>query len=279
MMAILEGVIPRIHEPLKNLLRKTGVPLTALLLIILSVGAIGCGPKIARVEVSPEDMIKANEHVKEGIEAHKNKDYYAALIQYLMAAELNPNSEFISNYVGITYLQLDYYDKAIEAFQRSVGLNSKYSSAINNLGSVYFAKKNYKKAEKYFKKAIKMKKDDASYHMNLGSLYFEMKKPDKAFREWRTSLSLDPEILSRNNAANVSISGGDIQPKDRYYFMARVYAVAANVPKTIESLENALMNGFTDIKALQENPDFDTIRKDERFINFLEDAEAWKPTE
>ena len=70
-MAILEGVIPRIHEPLKNLLRKTGVPLTALLLIILSVGAIGCGPKIARVEVSPEDMIKANEHVKEGIEAHK----------------------------------------------------------------------------------------------------------------------------------------------------------------------------------------------------------------
>ncbi len=275
MKVTLERVISRFLRSVYPLTNKAGIPLKAFLLLIVSIGAIACGPKIARVQVSPEDMLKANAYVREGIEAYKNEDYYAALIKYLMAGQLNPNSGFISNYIGVTYLKLNYYEMAAEEFLRSIALNPNYPSSVNNLGSAYFASGNYKKAEKYFKKAIKLKKDEASFYMNLGTLYFEMKKPEKAMKEWRTSLTLDPEILSRENAINVSISGESISMQERHYFTARIYAAAGNVPKTIESLENALLSGFSDIDAIRENPDFDAIRGDELFIKFMEDAEAW----
>lgn len=247
----------------------------ALLLLLFATAIAGCAPRIARVNVSPEDLVKANNYVREGHEAYRSGDYYAALIKYLTAGELNPNSGYIRNYIGVAYLRLKYYDRAVEAFQASITLNPKYPSSVNNLGSAFFANGDYKKAEKYFKKAIKMKTDDASFHLNLGTLYFEMKKPEKALREWRTSLALDPDALSRENPLNVSISGEGIAPKDRFYFSARIYAAAGNVPKIIESLEKALLNGFSDIEAIRTNPDFDPFRKDERFVKFMEAAGAW----
>jgi tetratricopeptide (TPR) repeat protein len=250
--------------------------LKVFLFIVTGIAAVGCGPRIVRVPVSEADLIKAQKYVQEGNVAFINKDFYAALIQYLMARELNPNSEYINNYIGITYLNLKFNDKAIEAFQRAMALNSKYPSFVNNLGSAFFANHNYKKAEKYFKKAIKMKKDDASFYLNLGTLYFEMKKPDKAMKAWRQSLSLDPEILSKTDPIGVAISGEKIAWKDRYYFMARVYADAGNIPKVIESLENALLNGFSDIEQIRNNPDFDPIRNDERFVKFMEAAATWE---
>jgi tetratricopeptide (TPR) repeat protein len=246
-----------------------------VLMILAWVWLAGCGPRITLVPVSEEDLLKANEYVREGNEAYKNEDYYAALVKYLMAGELNPNSGYIANYIGITYLKLEFYEKAIELFQRSIALNSKYPSSVNNLGSAYFANKNFKKAEKYFKKAIKMKEDEASFHLNLGTLYFETEKPEKAIKEWRLSLTLDPQILENSNSISLSIDGRNISMKDRYFFMARVYAVAGNIPKTIESLQNALLNGFTDIEAIRTNPDFDPVREDERFVKFMADAEVW----
>ena len=249
--------------------------LVASLFLTACITAPGCGSRIARVEVPDEDLIKANQLAQEGSEAYRNKDYYASLIKYLMASQLNPNSEYISNRLGMSYLQMEYNKKAIETFQRSMALNSKYPFSVNNLGSAFFADGNYKKAEKYFKKAIKMKGDEAVFYLNLGRLYFEKKKPDQAIIAWRKSLELDPEILTKSSSVSLSIGGEDISLKDRNYFMARIYAATGNIPKVIECLENALLNGFSDIDMIRNNPEFDPIRKDKRFVEFMKSATAW----
>jgi tetratricopeptide (TPR) repeat protein len=264
-------------------LQKTGsirrswqtIPLVAFLLLTACIMIAGCGPRIARIEVSDEDLIQANRLAQEGSNAYGNKDYYAALVKYLMASQLNPNSEHISNRLGMAYLQLEYKDKAIETFERSSALNSKYPFPVNNLGSAFFAAGNLKKAEKYFKKAIKMKGDEATFYLNLGRLYFEKKKPDQAIAAWRKSLSLDPEILAKNSPVSLSIGGENISLKDRNYFMARIYAAAGNITKAIESLEDALLNGFSDIDLIRSNPEFDAMREDERFVEFMKSAAAW----
>jgi tetratricopeptide (TPR) repeat protein len=258
------------------LLKRCLLPAAAAFFFLCAAAVLaGCGHRVVRVPVSMEDLLKANAYTREGNEAYKNEDYYAALIKYLMAGEANPNSEYISNYIGIAYLKLQYPDKAIEAFQRSIALNSKIPSSYNNLGSAYFAGKNYKKAEKYYKKAIKMKREEASFYLNLGQLYFETKKQDKAIQAWRKGLSLDPELLNRKNSLNISVAGENVAPKDRYFFMARIYAVAGDIPKTIESLENALMNGFSEIEQIQTASEFDSIRRDKRFLKFMESATVW----
>ena len=214
--------------------------------------------------------MRANQAAREGDLAFERKEPYTGLIKYLEAVRLNPNSEHLYNRLGIAYSQLKFYSEASDAFRRCMALNPKYPYPYNNLGSVYFAQQSYKKSEKYFRKAVSLKGDEASFHMNLGSLYLERKKLDKAMAEWRKSLALDPNIFSRRSAASLSSSTSSLM--ERYYFLARLFAQTANADSAIENLKLAITNGFTDIDSIQKDRDFDPIRKDEKFIEFIKNA-------
>jgi tetratricopeptide (TPR) repeat protein len=241
-----------------------------LLIIVAAICFTGCAPKIVRVPVPAEDVVRANQAANEGDLAYDRKEIYGALIKYLESMRLNPNSEYLFNRMGIAYSQLKFYGEAIEAFRRAIALNPKYPYPYNNIGSVYFAQKSYRKSEKYFKKAILLKADEASFHMNLGSLYLEKKQRDKAMAEWRQSLALDPNIFSKRSAASLSSSGSSLS--ERNMFLARLFALNGNVEITIENLKLAIANGFTDLDEIKRDKDFDTIRNDERFIEFLKNA-------
>lgn len=88
----------------------TSLPALAavLWLILTGIFGISCSPKIIRVPVSPEDIMRANELANEGDLAFERKDIYAALIKYLEAARLNPYSEYLYNRLGISYSQLKF---------------------------------------------------------------------------------------------------------------------------------------------------------------------------
>jgi len=249
---------------------RTQILLAGLFFIILGLFWAGCAPKVVRVPVPPEDIVRANQAANEGDSAFERKEIYAALIKYLEAVRLNPNSEYLYNRLGIAYSQLKFYSEATGAFRRSIALNPKYPYPYNNLGSIYFAQQSYRKSEKYFKKAISVKQDEASFHMNLGSIYLERKRPEKALEEWRKSLALDPEIFNRRSAASLSSSSNSLM--DRYYFLARLFARNGNAESAIENLKLAITNGFTDISMLEKERDFDPLREDERFLEFLKNA-------
>jgi tetratricopeptide (TPR) repeat protein len=253
---------------------KLFIPCSFFLIIIASLST-GCHPQNIHVAVSQEDLAKANALLQDGDAAFERRDFYAALIKYLDSSRLNPNDELMWNRLGIAYSQLRYYDEGIAAFKHSIQLNPKYANSVNNLGSAYFAKRELKKAEKHFKKAIRMNAKEATFHMNLGSLYFERKKINEALVEWNKGLSLNPDILTKNTAVSMSIAGEHSFPKDKAFLFARIYAMAGNVPKAIEFLQQALTDGFSDLNAIQTQPDFDRIRKDEQFIKFMKDALFW----
>jgi len=249
---------------------RTHILPTGFFFIVFGLFWAGCAPKVVRVPVSPEDIVRANQAANEGDAAFERKEIYTALIKYLEAKDLNPNSEYLFNRLGIAYSQLKFYREATGAFRRAIALNPKYPYPYNNLGSIYFAQQSYRKSEKYFKKAISVKPDEASFHMNLGSIYLERKKPEKALAEWRKSLALDPEIFNRRSAASLSSSTNSLM--ERYYYLARLFARNGNVESVIENLKLAITNGFTDIAMLDKERDFDPIREDERFSEFLKNA-------
>jgi tetratricopeptide (TPR) repeat protein len=241
-----------------------------LLLLFGSIVVLSGCRKVVRVTVSQEDVRKAFEISREGDTAFSRKDYYAALIKYLEAARLNPNTEIIYNKLGIAYSQLKYYEQAIDSFSHSIELNRKYSYSYNNLGSVYFAQGNLKKAQKYFKKAISLESDEASFHMNMGSVLLERKKREKAMAEWRKALAIDPKILT--GSSSVSLVGNTSSTMERRYFMARLLASSGRVDPAIENLKLAITEGFSDIDKIRKEPDFDPIRNDKRFVDFMANA-------
>ncbi len=242
-----------------------------IVVFVFACGLLAGCHKVVQVRVTDEDILKANSAAQEGDLAFNRKDFYSALIKYLESSRYNPNNAFVFNKLGIAYLQLKYYQEAVTSFTRSINLNPKYPSAYNNLGSAYFAQKDLKKAEKYYKKALNMKNDEASFHMNMGSLYFERKKYEKGMEEWRKGLALDRNVL-RNSA--VSLVGNSASSAERRYFMARLMATSGEVDLTIEYLKQAITDGFTDIDAIRKQPDFDHVRQDKRFIDFMENAEV-----
>ncbi len=216
--------------------------------------------------------MRANELAREADLAFARRDYYAALIKYLEASRLNPNSQYIYNKLGIAYSQLKYYNEAGAAFQRSIALDRKFAYAHNNLGTVYFAMNDKNKAEKCFKRAIELREDTASFHVNLGTLYFEKGKFEKGMAELRKGLMLDPGILAKSDGVNLSAASTRGQTTEKSYFMARVYASMGDVDRTVENLQQALNNGFDDIEAIRREPDFDKVRQDSRFIAFMQQA-------
>ncbi len=246
---------------------------TALLLIGLSgILFCACPQPIVRIPVSDENIIKANQAAQEADLAFARRDYYAALIKYLESGRLNPNSEYIQNKIGIAYSQLKFYSEAVSAFQRSIGLNPKYAYSHNNLGTVYFATADRKHAERCFKKAISLNPNVASFHVNLGTLYFEKKKFDKGLAEWRKGIAIDPGVMSKTEGISLGAAGSRGPSGEKSYFMARLYASMGDAVHAVESLQQALNAGFTDMAAIKAEKDFDPIRKDERFVEFMRTA-------
>ena len=246
---------------------KLPVFLLGLLLAFISISCAGIHQKVARVNVSEKDMQHASEAFMEGNLAFNRKDHYGALIKYLEAVRYNPNNEGLYNRLGIAYAQLQYYSEAIKTLERATKLNPKFSYGFNTLGSVFFLQRKLGRAEKNFKKAIHLNSNEATFHINLGNLYLERKKPQKAVFEWRKALALDPLALTRSSA--ISLTGaGRTTPVERIYLLATLYASEKKVDLAIESLKRAIASGFSDIAAIEKNPDFDPIRQDPRFIEF-----------
>lgn len=231
-----------------------------------------CPPAVVRVPVSKENVLKANQSAQEADIAFARKDYYASLIKYLEAGRTNPNSEYIQNKIGIAYSQLKFYSEATSAFQRSIGLNPKYPYSHNNLGTVYFALAAKKRAERCFKKAISLNPEVASFHVNLGTLYFEKKKFDRGMAEWRKGLSLDPGVMAKGEGISLSAAIGHGPSSEKSYSMARLYASMGDVTHALDNLQQALNAGFTNIAAINTEKDFDPIRTDQRFLEFMKTA-------
>jgi tetratricopeptide (TPR) repeat protein len=253
-------------------LRRANGPALAILLLGLFAFACNRIPTVARVPVSPEDVRRANEVAGEGDLSFARGDFYAALIKYLEAGRLNPNSEFIYNKLGITYSKLEFYTEAEAAFRRCIGLNRQYPFPYNNLGSVHFAAGDKKDAERMYKRAINIDKQVASFHVNLGTLYFEKEKFSQAMEEWRIGLRLDPDILSKSGAISLVASGNQEFTMEKKYSMARLFASLGEVDQALENLQEALNAGFTDLEAILVEPDFDPIRQDQKFIAFMKTA-------
>jgi arylsulfatase A-like enzyme/Tfp pilus assembly protein PilF len=107
----------------------------------------------------------------------------------------------IWNYLGVAHWRKGNLDLALEAFYRSLELDSNYSIAFNNTGSVYLSrhletkdKEDLQKAVANFQKAIDLDPGYASAHNGLGAALSASGDQEGAIRSWERAVEINPDL-------------------------------------------------------------------------------------
>jgi len=182
-------------------------------------------------EIDPE----AEEHNSIGMSYMDEEKYDLALEEFDKALSIEPDYiDAIKNKGNVYYYQ-NKPDKAIECYELSVAKDPSYWNGYNNIGNVYFDQGKIEDAEKYYLKAVEYCKDDIMPYNNLGDILIEQERYEEAIENYRTALDLgleNGELHSQMGFCYWQISNRYIQEKNED--MAMEY-----VNKALESLGKA----------------------------------------
>lgn len=147
---------------------------------------------------------------------HFSGKYREAQKIYINLLKQNNNNFLLHNLIGTTYLQLGYYDEAINYLRKSIQLNPEFVENFNNIGIAYAEKKEFIQALDYYEKAIKLKKDFFSAHLNKGIALKNLKKFDLAIKSLEISIKINP------NNAQTYLNLGNIFVNIKKYKDAKI---------------------------------------------------------
>lgn len=227
-------------------------------------------------QVGPPSLDASAEDLeKRGDQLRTDKAYLDAIDYYQAALDKKINNPNLYNKIGISELMLQRYKEAGKNFQRAIKADKQFPDAYNNLGVIYYEEKKYGKAISHYEKAIKLKQDSASYFSNLGAAYFSKKQFDKAAEYYGQALQLDPDVFERSSRSGVSAQLPSPEDRAHYsYVMAKLYAKAGALDRSLECLRRALEEGYKGIEEVYKDSEFIELRKDPRFTQLM----AFRPT-
>ncbi len=132
-----------------------------------------------------------------GMSSFYAKNYSEAIAYLYRASRVAPEEPKIWNALGVTYMEVEEFGKAEEAFKRVLKLDPDYSEAKMNLGILYFRMKDYRKAISYLKDAVADemfdKKHIALYH--LAKVYKEIGDVESYMEYLRKATAYNPLFL------------------------------------------------------------------------------------
>jgi tetratricopeptide (TPR) repeat protein len=115
------------------------------------------------------------------------KYYHKALDNELY---LSPQDAHMN--LGIAYLSLKEYRKAILQLEEAIRLVPDFAAAYNNLGKAYEGLGQYDKARFNYEKAVEFNPQYADAYLNLGKLLYRSAERKKAIESFDKVISLEP---------------------------------------------------------------------------------------
>ncbi|MDA2917080.1 tetratricopeptide repeat protein [Nitrospinae bacterium AH_259_B05_G02_I21] len=133
-------------------------------------------------------------HLIDGTVAIGQKNYEAALKEFLAAREADPTDFDTNFFLGMTHLRLKQYEKAIQALRKAHELNPDAIEVYFPIGEAYYLAKDYQAALPFLEKAREEVPDNALAHYFLGATYFRMGKYEIAQPPLQRAGELDPTL-------------------------------------------------------------------------------------
>jgi tetratricopeptide (TPR) repeat protein len=211
---------------------------------------------LERYEEALESYQKALDLDPKSVEAWVNRGhtlrnlerYEEALESYKIVIDLDPKSVDAWANRGIALLHLERYEEALNACDRAVQIDSKNYQALNTQALTLSLLKNFDKAITAINQVIKLNPQEVVFRANRGIILARYGIYTEALADCEQAIKQDPKHESG------------------YYGKACCYALQGEIGQAIDNLQKAIdiAPRFSRNEA-KHNPDFDSIREDERF--------------
>jgi tetratricopeptide (TPR) repeat protein len=211
---------------------------------------------LERYEEALESYQKALDLDRTSVEAWVNRGntlrnlerYEEALESYKKALDIRPKSVTAWAHRGTALLHLERYEEALTAGDRAFKIDSKNPAALNTQALALSLLKNFEKAITAIDEAINLRAQEVVLRANRGIILARAGRYTKALADCEHAIKQNPKHESG------------------YYGKACCYALQGEIGLAIDNLQKAIdiAPRFSRNEA-KHNPDFDSIRDDERF--------------
>ncbi len=164
----------------------------------------------------------------------------------------NPTDPVGYHQYGNVLMQLQRFDEANTAFEKSLELGGTDGGTFLGLGQIRVRQKRYEEAVNYFTKAIENGARFGGAYIQLATAQIGINRFDEAVKTYENS-----------------IQRGVLPKATGYYNIACVYSLGKQTDKAFEWLNKAIDEGFTNRNTFETDEDLAPIRSDTRFPQVL----------
>ena len=199
------------------------------------IGIIKVKPKKEAMIMSGPDSRSARLY-RYSLQMYKKGLTEQALSPLKKSMEMNPDSTWSHNLMGILLWKRGEIEGSINEFRRSIELNEKNTSAYFNYGFLLFENDKLDEAEQYLKTAVTLSNTMAEAHYTLGLLYRKKGMEIDALNEFRESLALFEE-----RELNTKIyDSSTFHRVSTLYALSELYSKRKEDRKALEMLQKAV---------------------------------------
>lgn len=137
------------------------------------------------------------------------------------AVDISPSSPRSHDNMGLAYMGMGDYDRAISEFEHTLRLNPLYFLAYYNAGVAYQLQKRFDMAIVNYEKCVKLNPDFFRVYYNLGIVYKKTGELDKAIAVYERAILIDPRhSFVYNNLGIALTEKGDLEKAESFFKQA-----------------------------------------------------------
>jgi DNA-binding winged helix-turn-helix (wHTH) protein/TolB-like protein/Tfp pilus assembly protein PilF len=216
-------------------------------------------------------------------------DWSGGLIEYARALELDPNYAPAYHYRGIVLAMHGETERSLSELQRAQQLEPLWVAPRAAFGNTLVYARRYDEAIASLTQTLKLDDRADNARTFLGRAYLHSGQYERALQEFQKRRALAPgsygdvaqtlALLGRRQEALTELDRLLKLSRDRHVQsldFATIYASLGETEKAFEWLERAYEDRSTNLSFLAQDPTFDAMRADPRYLALVERIGVWK---
>jgi superkiller protein 3 len=132
------------------------------------------------IEKNQQNKEVAEKLIEEGSKSFENGKQEEGMVLLNVSALCDPGNKEIYYRLGVMYVRVNNFERAVECFKKTIELDPKNTDAYINLGGIYGKLKKHKEALDMLHKALELEKKNPKIYYNIAMVYLNLGKNKEA---------------------------------------------------------------------------------------------------